>query len=134
MPSAPLGRTNQACEPSGEKNIDTACAAFWSGTTAQIDGSAGAATCLVLREGRFGWTAIVGLLGEGAAATTGALRVAAGAHSWTDVGAAFVAGNALGFAMCYCTRQRLPSRRAHGARPEVSWHVAPSGVSLQATF
>lgn len=75
---------------SGEKNVDTAYAGFWSGTTATIAAAGGAATCLAIREGNFGWTAIAGLVGEGAAAATGVLRVEAGAHSWSDVGVAFV--------------------------------------------
>ena len=121
------------CDPSAEKNPNSGYAAFWSGTTAQIAGAAGAASCLALRERRFGWTAVVGLLGEGAAVATGALRVAAGAHSWTDVGAAFVAGNALGMAMCWL-HPAAPTGTGAVARTELRWHVAPGGLSVEAMF
>ena len=87
----------QRCDPEAD---DYAYESFWSGHTATLAAAAGAASCLALRESRLGWMAVVGVFGELLAGTTGTLRVAAGFHSWSDVGAGFVAGNALGAAMC----------------------------------
>lgn len=109
---------------------DDAYYAMWSGHTATTAAAAGAASCLALRDGKFGWPAVVGIAGEVISITTGALRVAAGAHSWSDVAAGFGAGNALGVVMCAIhPRAEAPSVAVVPYRDATS-----SGASLSLRF
>jgi membrane-associated phospholipid phosphatase len=109
------------CDPSAG---DDAFQSMWSGHTATLAAGAGAASCLALRDGTFGWTGLLAITSEVVAATTGVLRVAAGAHSWSDVAVGFGAGNLLGVAMCLAHPTTRPSS-------PISVQAAEGGVGLR---
>jgi membrane-associated phospholipid phosphatase len=89
---------------------DDAFTSMWSGHASSTAAAAGAVACLAVREWTFGWTAALAVTTESIAAATAVLRVPAGAHSWSDVGIGFAAGNALGIAACLIHPMTAPSR------------------------
>ena len=100
------------CGPKAAEND-----AFPSGHTSPIAAIAGARLALALRsEGDDAprWAAFG--FAEGATILTGALRVAAGAHSWEDVVGGFVLGNSVGILVAV-THRLVP----------VPVHSAPTG-------
>jgi membrane-associated phospholipid phosphatase len=97
---------------------------MWSGHTANLAAVAGAAACLALRDHGFSWPAVLAVTGETVAATTGVLRVAAGAHSWSDVAVGFGAGNLLGIGMCVLHPASRPS-------PSLALTAVGRGVGLR---
>jgi hypothetical protein len=106
VPQRAIGRCRPYNWDDATRSCDSSTAgnhaftAMWSGHTSEASAGAGALACLAVRERAFGWTAVAAVATEAISATTGVLRVAAGAHSWSDVGVGFVAGNALGVVVC----------------------------------
>lgn len=118
---------HKVCDASRETDKDWPFVSFWSGHTVTVSAASGAALCLGLRDRSLGWPLALGLVGEVAAVATGALRVASGAHSWSDVGTGFLVGNGVGAAMC-AVHPDTPSATPVTVAP------APGGLAVTGSF
>jgi membrane-associated phospholipid phosphatase len=110
------------CDPGSDDNFK----AFPSGHTTMASSLAGVHLVESLRlhspDTLMNWLPYI--LIESAAVSTGALRVMAGAHSWSDVGVAFVFGHLTGVAVALAhpeTTLKSPSNGSGFVNPSVSF-------------
>lgn len=108
----PFAWNGQACKPSDKDNF----AAFPSGHTSGVSALAGTNLVLAIRShgrlARLRWATF--LLTEIAALATAALRVGAGAHSWTDVLGGWAIGHGAGMGVAFLHPMETPPSRPMG--------------------
>jgi membrane-associated phospholipid phosphatase len=109
---------------------------FYSGHTSTAFAMATAYSYLfTARHPRSPWVAPVWLLGYAYAGTTGALRVAAGKHFWSDVVVGAIAGAAIGLAIPAAHRvNKTPIRALRNTRLSASSDGATSMVRVIGAF